>query len=51
MLSGVPVFFLSKLQTEISLSTFEAKNIALSTAIHDLLNFRERNLLLNRSVT
>ena len=40
MLSGVPVLWFSKLQSEISLSTFEAEYIALSTAMRDLLPFR-----------
>jgi hypothetical protein len=39
-LAGCPVTWVSKLQTEIALSTLEAEYIALSTAMRDLLPMR-----------
>jgi hypothetical protein len=39
-LGGCPVIWVSKLQTEIALSTLEAEYIALSTAMRDLLPMR-----------
>ena len=43
MIGNTPVIWQSKLQSEISLSTFESEYIALSTAMRDLLPFK--NLL------
>ena len=40
-LGGCPLVWVSKLQREISLSTLEAKYIALSTTMRDLLPMRE----------
>ena len=37
MLNGCPVHCMSKLQTEIALSTLESEYIALSTAMRELL--------------
>ena len=34
---GIPIFWRSKLQTEITLSTCEAEYITLSTAIHEVI--------------
>lgn len=39
MISNTPVIWQSKLQTEISLSIFEAEYVALSTAMRDLIPF------------
>jgi hypothetical protein len=39
-LGGCPVIWVSKLQTEIALSTLESEYIALSTAMHDLVPMR-----------
>ena len=43
MIGNTPVIWQSKLQSEISLSTFESEYIALSTALRDLIPFK--NLL------
>ena len=40
MLNGCPVHWVSKLQTEIALSTLESEYIALSTAMRELLPMR-----------
>jgi len=48
MLGGCPLTYASRLQSEIALGTTEAENIALSTAIRNLLpsykSSSERNL-------
>ena len=41
MFMGCPLLWVSKLQTQIALSTMEAEYIALSTAIHELIAIRE----------
>ena len=40
-LGGIPILWISKLQTEIALSTLEAEYIALSQAMRDLLPMRK----------
>jgi hypothetical protein len=41
MYSGVPIFWLSNMQTQIALSTMEAEYIALSQSMRDLIPIRE----------
>jgi len=44
MISGCPVIWTSKLQTETALSTMQAEYVALSTGMRDLLPFRNLTL-------